>query len=390
MRPVTPEFLQAIQQPHEVVVVVEVWVDGAWLALPVTDGSISVDLNSPGMRSLRLTVAPGAGSIAGQRIDSIELGLFGTYIRAWRGVGFADGSIELVPLGVFAVDSLQRKQSSGGVAVSLVGVDLFELVVRARLLVPATYGDSGNRIEVVKQLIREALEPNLPWGAVQFDVKPGVPVVPMLPTVIERDRGDVISDLLQAIGCIGYFDPAGVYTVRPRPESDTAPVVWDASQGDLGVTLALDQALSRKGTYNAVVAIGESNDREVPPVYGVAKDTDPASPTFWDGPFGKNPRFYASQFLYTVAQCEATARSLLATSRFTQKSLNLSTIPNPALEPGDRIRIWYGPSGPYEDHVLSTLEMPLSVRSAMRGTSRMVGESDAGETRRGRAAWQTI
>jgi hypothetical protein len=86
--------------------------------------------------------------------------------------------------------------------------------------------------------------------------------------------------------------------------------------------------------YNAVVARGEQ-DTDAAPVQGIAYDTDPASPTRWDGPFRRVPAFYASPMITTVAQAQAAATTRLATYlKSRQQDLTIEILPNPAMDPG--------------------------------------------------------
>src|SRR5690606_40052531 len=98
--------------------------------------------------------------------------------------------------------------------------------------------------------------------------------------------------------------------------------------------------LSRDGVYNAVVARGEGADTETP-IQAVVVDDDPDSPTYWHGPFGQVPRFYASPLITDVAQAKSAAASLLKRSLGLPYSVSFGTIVNPALEPLDPIRITY-------------------------------------------------
>jgi hypothetical protein len=94
---------------------------------------------------------------------------------------------------------------------------------------------------------------------------------------------------------------------------------------------------SREAVYNAVTASGENLSDDFPPVTATVVDSDPTSPTRWDGPWGKRRRFYASPLLTSTGQASRAAAAILATSTGQARTLTISAVCNPALEDGDVI-----------------------------------------------------
>src|SRR5690606_3912663 len=152
-----------------------------------------------------------------------------------------------------------------------------------------------------------------------------------------------------------------------RTPPDPEQPVWDVTHGRDGVLVSMARELSRDGVYNAVGARGEGADTEVP-IQAVVVDSDPRSPTYWHGPFGKVPRFYSSPLITDVAQAASAAASLLRKSLGLPYGVSFGTIVNPALEPFDPIRVTY--PGRVERHIVETLTIPLTAGAAMTGTTR--------------------
>jgi hypothetical protein len=100
-----------------------------------------------------------------------------------------------------------------------------------------------------------------------------------------------------------------------------------------------DRKKSRDKVYNAMVCTGQSSDPKVPPVWAMAIDNNPASPTYYYGPFGQVPKFFSSQFLTTTAQCLATAKSMLVEALGANEQLSVQALPLTFLEPGDLITV---------------------------------------------------
>src|SRR5690606_17954166 len=135
-----------------------------------------------------------------------------------------------------------------------------------------------------------------------------------------------LEDLVTSVGKVCWWDHRGVLVIRTPP--DPAVPVWDIAHGRDGVLVSIARELSREGVYNAVVARGEGADTETP-IQAVAVDDNPASPTYWHGPFGKVPRFYSSPLITDVAQAASAAASLLKRSLGLPYSVSFGAVVNP-------------------------------------------------------------
>jgi hypothetical protein len=109
---------------------------------------------------------------------------------------------------------------------------------------------------------------------------------------------------------------------------------------------------------NGILAIGENTADNVLPVSYLAVDNDPSSPTYWYGPFGRRPGFYSSSTLISLAACTQAANLQLAKAKAPNASGDISSLPNPALEPGDVVRVTH-PDGTRELHQIASFSVPL-------------------------------
>jgi hypothetical protein len=122
--------------------------------------------------------------------------------------------------------------------------------------------------------------------------------------------------------------------------------------------------LDRVSVYNAVVVNGEPPDGQAP-AYGVARDVNPNSPTRWGGPFGKVPRFFASQFITTNAQATATANSMLADAISSIQGCRVDCVVNPQLFGSDVVYVQDG-NGEFDGmYYFDSLTIPLAPERAM-------------------------
>ena len=78
-------------------------------------------------------------------------------------------------------------------------------------------------------------------------------------------------------------------------------------------------------------------------------------------------------------QAQATANALLRRYQAPNRSVTLGTIPNPALEAGDCIRVNYGDSAPVppELHLVQSFTVPLNVEGSADFTIQTVSGKDA-------------
>lgn len=357
MFPVSEQFKAALRVPHTAVIRVDVWRAGALLEsdIKVLGGGVSFD-GTGGVRStLNLTTDTDHWN---------TLTPAGTELRAYRGIRFIDGSTELVPLGVHVVDT-QRMGFDVGGNLTLTAPDRWATVQRARFLTPAT--TNGNAVTEAIRLTVAAVAvaaTNLTTFAVTTSAR-----------VWDRDRDAAIIELVKSASAELFFDDSGLIVARNIPTLSKASV-WTVDAGESGVLLAADRERSRARTYNTVVVTCESIDGLVPWAPQIAYDNDPASPTYYLGPFGIVPYFFSSPLLLTAAGALAAARSILARVTGMAANLTLTSAVNPALRPGDTINALL-PSRLVEHHLIDQVGVPLDVDSVQQiGTRSTRPEGD--------------
>lgn len=352
MYAVSQRFLDALRASHAVEVRVESWRGAVQLAsdLPVNGGSVTVDGGSQVRRTLSLTIAD--PSLDPGNDPTAVLAPYGTDLVVKRGIRFPDGSIEYAPLGRFRIENVTT--AVGGEAIQVTGSDRTAYVQDAKFTTTAESNTSNTIPAEITRLITEALAvavSNLSSST-----------APTSKVYWEQDRWAAIDDLAKSIGCVVYFDPSGTAVIDPVP-AITDPVAWYVDAGESGVMVTGQRDTSREGTYNGVVASGESAGQFLPYTATVTDD-DPASPTLWGGTFGRKPYFYTSPLITTAQQAIDAATAQLNLVRGLSRQLALSSVPNPALEAGDVIRVLF-PDGSYETHLVDSFDVPLDPTSAM-------------------------
>jgi hypothetical protein len=366
MRPVSNSFLNTVRGPHKAVFrarLVWPWVVGvnpatAGSPVPVISGDVTFDVNSDVNATMDLTLA----------YPFEDINPYAHEIYLERGVMYANGTTEYVGLGYFRVNSVEdtliRDSDFDGTAIRITGEDRMSNLRDGRVPSPLQFSASTSVASVLDFLVQDVM----PGVTTVYDTVnwPGGDAASTTlgsDHFVDQDRLGFIQELVAAYGKICYFDYAGRFVVKDPPNTSGTPV-FNINSGLNGVLVHATRTISRDGVYNAVVATGEAADANVPPVYGIAIDNDPASPTFYGGTFGKVPKFFNSSFLVTDAQCAGAAQKLLDASHGLPYSVTLGMVPNPALEAWDVVSVTYS-DGYVEIHIIDQITYSMSVDDEM-------------------------
>lgn len=350
MQPVTADFLAALRGPHTSSIQLIARRDGVQVGgtLQVLSGQVTAEasrINSP-RRSLSVELAPARGLWD-------TLAPAGTLLLAYRGVRFINGTIERVPLGVFDVDEQSLGYGPSG-GLSFTAPDLWVRTQRARFETPRT--TSGSALSAAVTLASEAVAAG--QGTLGGDF-----TVTHRGSVWERDREEAINELARTAGAWIYCDTTGRVTTRTVPTLNDPPV-WMVDASASGVMLDATRSRNRQRTYNVVVVSAGDTDGTAPFAPQTAADNDSTSDTYVGGAFGRVPYFYSSQLLTTTGQATAVANLMLRRVRGLAAQLDLTSVVNPALEPGDVIEVLLpardGDTPLVERHIVDSVTIPLT------------------------------
>lgn len=295
-----------------------------------------------------------------------------------------DSSVdEVVPLGTFVINECEMVETGGnsggggssgggdgvtgtgggntggGLYIQLGGVDLSRSISRNTwndaYYVPAgtNYGDA----------IREIIDNRLPGCTFNFASTEHVTPLLIFGTQQGNDPWADCQDLATAIGYEVFFDARGICTFQPIPDPTLGDPQWEVDDQANPTVVAVSRTLSDESTYNYVVAQGESTGT-VAPVSAVAQDLDPTSPTFVNGPYGTVSTYFTSGEITTQAQAQAAADAILRNVKGVSESVDLSMVPNPALEPGDVMAVNVGNTKVSGQYLINQVTTPLSAAEA--------------------------
>lgn len=343
---VSDRFLPRIAESSDIAVEVQLFTtDGRVIPLDVTGGSIPIDAGQDVRRTCSITTAD-VSLIP--RTPRDELATYGARLRIAVGVEYGDGTRETVPQGVFRLDSVDGDPTMG--PVTLQGKAIEVIVQDDKFTEP--YRAVGSVVSAVTDLIRRSLPDaeivsritDVGIGATTWDV--------------QGDPWAAVQEVAATAGAAVYTDGDGVFIIATLPDLLTTLPVWEVTAGEGGVLVSANRGMSNAGVFNGIYAAGEDAGTDAPPVHALVVDDDPGSPTYWDGPFGHRPDFYSSSTLTSVGACVAAATLKLTAAKAPNATGDLSSLPNPALEPGDIIRVTYA-DGIRELHQVASLTVPL-------------------------------
>jgi hypothetical protein len=318
-----------------------------WGYLPIVSGSVVQDATADVTSTASITAMldwPAKPTSIGSP--------YGSELFIELGVQYANGTREYVGLGYFRINDDGQDLVNGG-PITMNTEDRMANIRDGRPLFPQVFGDGASFQGVVDFVVN--------------DVMPGVPVVYDFAAsttllvgnhVLEDDRVKFLQELTTAYGKIMYFDYAGRLQVK-SPPSQTNPPVYTIKAGAYGTLASMKRNISRDGVYNGAVAKGDPAS-DIPPVSGFALDLDPASPTYWFGPFGKVPEYFSSTFLTTDDQCAGAAAAMRVKQNGAPYTVNLTATPNPALEVSDVVTITYDVDQPDETHIVDRITLGLT------------------------------
>lgn len=353
-------FLAALAESHSPVSVVELhWPDGTVTTVPHTGGTVRVDRGQAVRRTATITTDD-LSLLPAAPTDFLRVA--GARVRCLYGIRHPDGIVETVPVFFGRLDSLEGDPDTGPVTIGASGLE--QVVADDKFTAPYSTRSAVGSITSIRLLIQSSI-PDAVVTSSLSDVTLG-------PCTWDTgdDRWAAVQELATAAGAEVWADPDGIWHVEPLPDLLTAPVAWEIAADEGGVMIEAAAGWSRDGMYNVVIASGENTESGTAPVSATAEDDDPTSPTYVDGPFGRVTYLYSSPTLTNTPRAQAAADALLAQAIKPAATADITSLPNPLLEPGDVIRAVYG-SGRRDLHQVQGYTIGLGLGDAF--TLQMIG-----------------
>lgn len=353
MRPVSEAFKSALTRAHSLATRVDLLIGGTMqmsgLALAESAGSVTLD-RTAAVRG-RCTVSLATPDLI-PRTARDAISPFGAELQVWRGIELSTGP-ELVSLGVFPIQDLETDPSGGEMTLNL--LDRAQRVIDAGFETTETIPAGTLVTDAIQQLITNGV----PGISFRFVGSTEVTQLLVYDPGSSTDRWAAAQSLAATIGCDLYFDGVGFCILTPVPDPSSGTVA-NLVDGPEGVVVSLAKKWDRAPAYNAVIGTSSGTGA---PIRATAYDLDPTSPSYYNGPFGRKPISYQAPFT-SQTQAQTAVDAKLRQGLGVTQSLDLTVVPNPALEPGDIVSVRRTLIGVDEIDVLDSTTIPLDAASA--------------------------
>lgn len=328
-------YRNALATSHERYFLVEV-LDGSGNVLPIPSyrtsdtgglvfigGSVSATLTNRVSRGLELTLDEalyphGPGFL---------LAPYGNRIRVWAGIQFAEGTRYRW---VIFTGRIQDVVSSSSGQVSVSAADRGNEVVEAEFLRPENSSAGATVYAEFQRLVSDAI-PDAVFG-VSDQVTLRVPQLTW-----ESDRAGALDEMATSAGCYWYALADGSFVLRRYPFATAAPSILALHDGPEG-TISAAPSRGRQPIYNSITVTGERADGTTP-VYGLAQDLNPASPTYVFGNFGRRHKTVSLRTPATQGSAQSAAEDYLRSSIALSQAWTWGQPTDAALELGDVVTL---------------------------------------------------
>jgi hypothetical protein len=280
-----------------------------------------------------------------------------------RGLYLANGSIEYVSLGVFSTDEAKYSRSVSGV-LKWSGSDRSKKISRSKFVDPYQI-TAGTSLATAGSTLLQSRFPDVSSNFA--NVLENVTATLTYDASDSSDPWGSARDLFADNGYDLNFDGNGVARAIQVPDPATVAPVFDYGAGATNLVLEADVSGTLEKTYNGVIVVGEGSSLTTP-VRGEVWDTNPASPTYWLGGYGKVPFFWSSPLITSTVIAQAVATVLLSKLKGKTEQLTWSNVVNPALEPLDVISVTLGRRR--VQAVIDQLTIPLRAQDSMTSIAR--------------------
>lgn len=363
---ISDDFLEAIRQGHDIASRVTIYdgSDDPPVVDEVTDGTVTVDAQAAMRHHVdQLTFVNSSPLDLGLVDADSLLAPFGNEVFLERGIAWPDRDPEYCPLGVYRFET--STQTSDGLTV-ITGNDRSAKISEARFEQPRSIAAGTNIGEAILDGIFEHYD-GIEYDFAETDREFSQPY-------LLEEQGDPWAAYQNMAGDIGFelfFNGRGIPVFRPIAIAVSGSPVDELAEGEGGVLIDVDKGWDRGPAYNKVIVTGEGTgvEGEVLP-RGEAFDDNPASPTYYYGKFGHKPMWFPTPLVGSDSEAENTAAGRLAGVLGIAQTINLDTIPNPALEPNDVVRVRRDQLDLDEDNVLDGFTISLAADKSMGAKTR--------------------
>jgi hypothetical protein len=273
------------------------------------------------------------------------------------------GSTLWVSQGILAIQESSVSDAGGEAITRLDGEDLARKLDDASLMASVGWATTDTLETKLAELVQAAV-PYLTFQA-EGTTHPA-------PQIVHERKASPLEILKESARSVGYEVFLRGYTVvwRPEPDLRSSTPVCELAEGATWVEGELQ--LSRRDSHNAWTVVGRNpKASDAGEIVATAYDDDPASLTYWDGPFGHKPApDERNEQVDTQPKADAAVEALKLKNRGRSRAITVESWPCAVLEPGDAVTMRRGVLSIDEAALLDEIELGMSVKDRMNVVSR--------------------
>jgi Domain of unknown function (DUF5047) len=372
---ISARYAAALPLSHVIATRAEVWSSAGVLLTPkgltidASGSTITTDRNAVIRRTCTVALTDPTGTLVPTTAQTLLHPTSGNELVLYRGITYSDGTNELIQLGVFGIEDYVGDDTAADLVMTLTGND------RSRVIQRTGFGDvypiaGGTNVGTA---IQNLITAEWPFGPLTFNFAATTQVTPSTPLVYQPgdDPWQKCLDLAAGIGYEVYFDRTGSPTFAPITDPLTSPIAWKYDEGAGNIAVELIRTASRSQAPNIIIRDGQSSGIGAP-VRGLSIDDNPASTTYWLGPYGP-VRDYQSSALYTTqVQAQAASDAALLLAKGTIESLQVNAVPKPDHDVDDVIEATRVRSGLANRYVLDSMTLGFGTAGVLSAVGRQV------------------
>lgn len=331
---------------------VEVWHSGRpAYVLEVVSGSVGVDADRPVRRNLTATLIDSTGELTSGNVGDL-INPYDCEIAPYRGVMTASGP-EYAQQGVFRLTSRAVSDGDDGLSISITGQDR-SMAYQGPMDYPLAIS-AGTPVETAIARLLATRNPGLTLQAMNSGFTCG----PLL-FAPDIDVWSEARELAESVGGVLYHERTGQARFTLAGPASESPVAAYA-EGD-GLLLDVDRAEDSDTIHNVVRVESASGL-----IFAVAEDTNPASPTYSRGRYGRHPLTVQNQHVGSQQQAMQAATTRLAYELGRSETTSFTAVPNPGVDVQEVVTVHRPRAGLNSRNlVVATLDMPLTADAAMK------------------------
>lgn len=327
---------------------------------PIVDGSVTISATRQERRMFSLTLANDDG-----RLDNHPGGLwYDKVVRIFSGISHPDGGWE-TQVGEFLIDAISQPHHPPIVQVS--GRDFTRKLLVSKFRFSTSFAAGQAPEAIIKAIATN--------GGIDKFLMPTTGKTTGKVFSFERgvERWAAMGEIATAYGYELFFDAQGYLVMQERRDPVLSPEAWTFRTGlPDGTLVSFEKATNQNRLYNVVVVTGESTNGGLP-VFAVAENREPTSPTSIDRLNEERIYQYVSSFITTEQQAQDVADKFLKVHALEQYDLRLESIALPWLDVGTIVRFEDPDPNPGQPDrfLLTELNLPLGY-GAMSGEAKRV------------------